>query len=197
MRFIITALLCLFLCTNALAESPLPWVEEEIVMSAIHDVKIKKKQSIHIMSVEEIKEFAFITGEQVELGETMRAITFLETRFGEAGRIGDKGKARGVTQIQISTARFILKELMDINLKFTDLEIKWLLTKNDRLCIIMSKNYLVYLMDKFRNEPGNWSHGVLSYNVGPTGVSKFGIDYDPNNYVDKAKRFIKKERKYD
>jgi hypothetical protein len=177
------------------------WTEELIMMNAIIEVKVDKVESVYMMEPAEMKDFAYEVGKEVNLGETLRALPFLESSFGKSrfgelgGRIGDNGESRGVTQIQIKTAKYILGKLMPYpNIKFSDEEIKMLLTKNDRVCIIMSKYYLVYLMDKFADKEANWSRGLLSYNTGPKMVYRHGTNWDPNNYVAKAKKFIKRER---
>jgi hypothetical protein len=174
--------------------SPVFASENEVVDKAMIEVLVFKRESIEILTPYQIKVYAYQIGAKVNLGETLRAITFLETSFGQAGRVGDNEVARGVTQIQIPTAKFILKNLMGFKRTFSDEEIRMLLTKNDKLCIIMSKHYLVYLMDKFRNEDGPWSTGLLSYNIGPGNASKYGTEFDPNGYLTKAKKFINKER---
>ena len=170
-------------------------IEEKIILDAIIDVKVFKEDSFHLLSQDEILKFAYESGSEYNLGETLRAITFLETKMANHGRVRDGGIARGITQIQIPTAKFILKRLMKIKQQFSDVEIKMLLTYNDKMCIILSKYYLVYLMDRFKNHESNWSHGLLSYNVGPGGVSNTGLSFDPNNYVKRAKIFIKQQRK--
>ena len=168
--------------------------EDIIMFDAIIDVKVFKTDSFNLMQPDEILAFAYESGKEVNFGETLRAITYLETKMGQDNRIGDRGVARGITQIQIPTARFILKKLMKYNTTFSDAEIAMLITYNDKVSIIMSKHYLIYLMDKFKNHEANWSHGLLSYNVGPTGVRNKGLQHDPNNYVKKAKRFIINQR---
>ena len=155
--------------------------EDNLVLRAIIDVKVFNEFSFNVLEPDEILEFAYESGKEYNLGETLRAITYLESGMGRTGRVGDRGVARGITQIQIPTAKFILKKLMKIKQTFSDQEIKKLLTYNDKVCIILSKEYLVYLMDKFKNRDANWSHGLLSYNIGP-------------NYVKKAKKFIIKQR---
>ena len=169
-------------------------LEEKIILNAMIDVKVHKIDSFNLMLPQEILEFAYNSGKENDLGETLRAITYLESGMGRSGRVGDNGKARGITQIQIPTAKFILNKLMGYKQKFSDTEIKMLLTYNDKVCIILSKHYLIYLMNKFKNHDANWSHGLLSYNVGPSGVYNNGLKRDPNNYVKKAKRFIIKQR---
>jgi len=180
---------------NTVTISPKDFTEDEIIQKAIIKVKVDKKESVYLMSPDEIYDYSYECGRSDDLGETLRAIVYLESRFGEGGRIGDHGVARGITQVQIPTAKFILKRLMGFeHTKFTTKEIKMLLTKNDRLCMIMSKIYLVYLMDQFQHKPSHWSHGLLSYNVGIGNVQKHGVVHDPNGYLDKARRFIQKTR---
>lgn len=175
--------------------TPGDWSEEEIMMQAIIDVKVHKKESVYLMEPEEMKDYAYEVGEPVNLGESLRAIIFIESKFGTFGRIGDKGVARGVGQIQRPTAKYILNKLMGYpNIEFSDKDIDNLLTKNDRVSIIMSKHYLVYLMDKFKDAEANWSKGLLSYNTGPGTVRKHGTKHDPNRYLKQAKTFIKRER---
>ncbi len=169
-------------------------IEEKIMLNAFIDVKVHKVDSFDIMQPDEILNFAYESGKEYNLGETLRAITYLESGMGNTGRVGDDGVARGITQIQIPTAKFILKKLMGYEYEFSDVEVAMLLTYNDKVSIILSKHYLVYLMAKFKNHEANWSHGLLSYNVGPTGVKNKGLSFDPNNYVKKAKRFIISQR---
>ena len=190
MKVVITMLMCLLLSAPAFADK----AEDRVIDNAMIDVLIHKKESVQLLNPYQIKVYAYQIGAKVDLGETLRAITFLESRFGQAGRVGDNNVARGITQIQRPTAKFILNRLMGFTHKFSDNEIDKLLTSNDKLCIIMSKCYLVYLMDKFKNKPANWSTGLLSYNVGPGNATKHGTDYDPNNYLHKAKKFINQER---
>lgn len=171
------------------------WSEAEIMMQAIIDVKVHKKESVYLMEPEEMKEYASEVGATVNLGESLPAILYIESKFGTYGRVGDSGVARGVAQIQRPTARYILNKLMGYpNIEFSDDDIDKLLTKNDRVSIIMSKHYLVYLMDKFKDQEANWSRGLLSYNTGPGNVKKHGTSWDPNKYLKQAKTFIKRER---
>jgi len=170
-------------------------LEDRILSTAIADVKIYGRASINTLKTEDMGDFAYLVGKEFNLGETLRAVVYLESKFGTSGRVGDHGKARGVTQIQIPTAKFILKELLKVETRFSDNEIKLLLTYNDKVCIILSKHYLRYLMDRFKNHKANWSHAVLSYNRGPTIVTSHGLNHDPNDYVKKAKQFIAQERK--
>lgn len=168
--------------------------DAKILYDAMIDVRVFDSYSVLELEQDEMMYFAYNNGKKYNLGETLRAIVFLESGFGKTGRIGDNGIARGVTQIQIPTAKFILAKIMNIDFKFTDNQIKKLLTYNDKLSIILSKYYLVYLMDKFKNHESNWSKGLLSYNVGPSGVRKKGLNFDPNGYLKKAKKFIKRQR---
>jgi len=121
-------------------------LEDKIIYDAMIDVRVFNQFSINTLKPDEMMDFAYKTGKEENLGETLRAIVFLESNFGKIGRIGDDGVARGVTQIQIPTAHFILKKLMNIKYRFSDNQIKKLITYNDKVAIIMSKYYLVYLM---------------------------------------------------
>jgi hypothetical protein len=185
---------CVILVSLVLMGSPVFASEDYVVDKAMTEVLVFKRDSIEILNPYQIKVYAYQIGATVNLGETLRAITYLESHFGQTGRIGDKGIARGITQIQIPTAKFILNKLMGFDHKFTDKEIKMLLTSNDKLCIIMSKNYLVYLMNKFKHDEESWQTGLLSYNIGPGNAKRHGTAYDPNGYLTKAKKFINKER---
>ncbi len=169
--------------------------ENYYISKSIIDVIVYNRFNNNIMNKDEMKKFAYQIGSEYNISETINAIIFLETNFGKRGRIGDNGIALGITQIQIPTARFILRKIMNINCYFSDNELKMLLTKNDKLCIIMTKHYLLYLKKKFKNKKLNWSHSLLSYNVGPTKVLHHGLKRDPNKYLKKALQFIKKERK--
>ncbi len=183
-------LIVLLLATSVFAND----LEDKVILNAMIDVKVHKVDSFDIMQPNEILNFAYEEGKEYNLGETLRAITFLESKMGGDGRVGDSGIARGITQIQIPTAKFILKNLMGYKQNFSDIEIEMLITYNDKVSIILSKYYLIYLMKTFKNHEANWSHGVLSYNVGPKGVRTKGLTHDPNNYVKKAKRFIIEQR---
>jgi hypothetical protein len=169
--------------------------EEKIIYDAMIDVRVLDRYSIQELNPDSMMDFAFEVGKSDNLGESLRAIVFLESGFGRAGRIGDHGISRGVTQIQIPTAKFILNKLMNVKYNFSDKEIIKLLTYNDKMSIILSKYYLIYLMDKFKNHTAGWSKGLLSYNVGPSAVREMGLQKDPNDYLNKAKRFIIRKRK--
>lgn len=180
----------------AVASAALTTGERLIIQEAILDVKHHQVVSYNILKPKALAEFAFQTGKPDNIGETLRAFTFLESTFGQTSRVGDHGDSRGCTQISISkTARFILDKLLNIKTKWTDQELEGLYTYNDKVSIIMSKEYLLYLMNKFKYKPANWSHAVLGYNRGPNAVNKDGLTIDPNNYVAKAKKFIKENRK--
>jgi hypothetical protein len=169
-------------------------IEYEIIEREIIKVKVHNEESIFKMTPQMIKIYSYKLGEPENLGETLRAITYLESSFGKTGRVGDSGVARGITQIQIPTAKYILNNIMGFKNKFSDSDIKKLITNNDKISIILSKHYLVYLMKKFKDHDDAWAKGLLSYNTGVRTVLTKGLSHDPNRYLAKAKQFIIQER---
>ena len=90
MRTIIIAyFLITILATNALA-----FAGHKIIYDALIDVKVLNQYSINKLEPEEMLEYAYRVGKDENLGETLRAIVFLETKAGLSGRIGDNGLAR-------------------------------------------------------------------------------------------------------
>ncbi len=164
--------------------------QSRLLTNTINEVRYYKTPSRYIMPPETMADFAYMTGSPDNLGETLRAIVYLETTFGRTGRIGDNGDSLGCTQIKVETARYILEDILSLEEELTDVEVSRLYMYNDKLAIILSKEYLLYLMDRFKHKTANWSHSVLGYNRGPAAVSKDGLTRDPNNYVTKAKKFI-------
>jgi len=105
-------------------------------------------------------------------------------------RKGDKGKAHGIGQMHIPTAKHTLKHFN----KNINQDIKNKLLTDDEYAVKMTVKYYKYLMKKFRYDR---NLAILAYNVGPTKIQKTGLNHDPNNYLKKVlniRKTIIKER---
>lgn len=114
-----------------------------------------------------------------------------ESSFG-INKIGDNGTSFGVLQIKLSTAQDVLQKN---NVELNPNLLKFLLTEYDEFNIIISCLYLKFL-DRICD---SHEESILSYNVGLTNVIKYGLSYDPNNYLNKVKKmneYLRKKGKF-
>jgi len=142
-----------------------------------------------------ILDVAYQQGMMINYPETIQAIAVTETNLGVNGRIGDVNKpigkkSYGVCQIKLSTAKFVLEDILEINPFKYDEQIIVMLMTNDTFNVHLSMLYFEWLMKRFH---GNWRKSVLAYNYGLGNVRKTGLSVDPNHYVDKIVNAIKQQ----
>lgn len=106
----------------------------------------------------------------------------IESSFGMY-KTGDDGKSLGITQIQISTASWLLKKY---KITMSEKNLKYLLLNDDEFCIILSCQYLQWLTKQLK---GDKQKIILAYNRGLTSVKNDGLKVDPNNYLTKFKKY--------
>jgi hypothetical protein len=161
--------------------------EREFVYRSILKVKQHRTYVYDQMGKNEMIYYGKRIGRADDLGNTLAALPGVESSYGKH-RIGDHGKAYGITQMHAPTARYIINNLMDIPVNLTDREIRLLLTYNDKAAMILSKYYMNYLIHNFNKKKRPWRHAVLAYNFGITNVKKYGLSKDPMNYLGKIKK---------
>ena len=121
---------------------------------------------------------------QFGLQDIIPSIIGLESSFG-LFKIGDDGKSLGISQLQFKTVKWLLKKQ---NIEMLDDNLRYLLTFDIEFNIIVSCSYMNYLIKKMK---GDKRKAILSYNVGLTNVRKYGLKYDPNNYLKKFEKYKK------
>jgi hypothetical protein len=146
--------------------------------------------SVSAYTKEQVKnlKLAYIIGKKVGHPEVTQAIILQETLAGKLSRYGDRHlpwgkKSYGVSQIQLDTAKDIIKMHFNHQVFTTDEDIIHALVTNDEFAIHMAAWYFEYLMDFFQ---GDWKKAVLAYNVGLKNVLKHGLNHDPNKYLNKV-----------
>ena len=112
------------------------------------------------------------------------AISGIESSFGLYKK-GDDGKSLGICQMQVKTAKWILEKY---KIKMTDKNLKYLLKNDDEFCIILSCQYLSWILKQFK---GDKNKTILAYNRGITNVKKDGLKIDPQKYLTKFKKYEK------
>ena len=95
----------------------------------------------------------------------------------------------GIMQIEFRTAKWMVEQYdlyAHVNLSDEAILDKLMYSKGFNIYIAnMYFKHLVQLFD------GDIAFAILAYNVGPTNVMKFGLDYDPNNYLNKVNSYLK------
>lgn len=115
--------------------------------------------------------------------QIMPAICMVETE------LGDNIKNRssfGIMQLNYVTSKWILEQ----NDKKVPKNLKKLLKKDHDYNIIISCIYFKYLLIETK---GDIDKAILAYNVGINKVKKFGLRHDPNNYLRKVKKHIRRK----
>lgn len=105
-------------------------------------------------------------------------------------KVGDDNTSFGILQIKLSTARWHLEKN---GIKLSDESLKYLLINDNKYSIMLACSYFNYLL---KQNGGDYSKAVLSYNVGLSKVRKYGLLFDPNNYLvkfNKNYKLIKRE----
>lgn len=141
---------------------------------------------------------AYEEGKKIGYPETIQAILWQETKAGSYGKIdgiiiGDSKSSRksyGVLQVQLRTAREVLKKYPHLGTFGTDAELLYRLLKDDRFNIRIGAHYFKNLIERFGENPSGWNRAVLAYNVGPSNVLKCGLSFDPNAYLPSVKNHI-------
>lgn len=156
-----------------------------LLTSPLSAQKLSKSQ-IKILSM------AYTEGKRIGYPETIQAIIYLES---SAGRYKQNlsDPSYGVGHMKVETAKHILKKHFNHS-GFSDDEIPGMLKKYDRFAIYLTclyfKSSINYFGKRYRTKV--WSRSVLSYNCGVSGVHENGLSNDPNNYVKRINRIIKK-----
>ena len=127
-------------------------------------------------------------GQEYGWPETAQTIIMQETLAGHLTKYGDQDaafgrKSYGLAQMQLDTAKFIIKRHFGHPVFSCDEEIIVTLVTNDRFAIHLAMWYFEYLLDMFN---GNWKKALLAYNVGPGNVLRKGFSHDPNDYLAKS-----------
>jgi hypothetical protein len=129
---------------------------------------------------------AYIEGTNIDKPEIIQAILLNESVAGRYGPVGDthfKSKYKrsyGPMQIRFTTGRELVRERYGHSMNDEDL--LYHLTHNDTWNIHLARLYY----QKMRRMTKSWQHALLAYNVGIGNVLKYGLSYDPNNYVNRA-----------
>jgi soluble lytic murein transglycosylase len=110
--------------------------------------------------------------------KTVKGVLMQETLAGKLGRIGDDGRSFGVMQVQLATAKFMIKKKL-FNFYGTDKQLAQALRYDDDFNIMVGSRYIKYLIGYYH---GDIKKAVLAYNVGPGNVNKHGLKFDPNHY---------------
>lgn len=134
-------------------------------------------------------------GKEYGWPETAQVIIMQETLAGHLTKYGDRKaafgkKSYGIAQMQLNTAKFIIKKHFGHKVFSCDEEIITTLVTNDKFAIHLAMWYFKYLMNMF---DGNWKKAILAYNVGPGNVQKYGFKHDPNKYLKKCIWRLKNE----
>lgn len=134
-----------------------------------------------------IMDVARIEGSVIGWPETIQAIQVVESSCG-VNKYGPKGndlsnRYFGSSQMKVSTARYVLETIRKDPKTYSNEQIMIRLLINDVWAIQLSRDYFMYLMDKFKHHPEPWKHAVLAYNRGPGTVKKYGLKKDPYGYV--------------
>lgn len=143
----------------------------------------------------ELLNLAYQEGKKIGQPELLQIIMMNETVVGRWGRYGDdhfrdwKMHCFGVMQIQFNTARLFVNKFTSY--KLNDKELVRRLRFDDAFCIEIAGIYAKWLLDF---NAGDLHKTILSYNVGPGNVRKYGLSFDPNKYLKRAmlnlKRYI-------
>lgn len=140
-------------------------------------------------------------GQEINFPETIQAIALQETLAGHLGRLGDKQfkdwrkRSYGIMQVRFVTAKWILHQKFGSHI-YTDAGLLHNLTHNDQFNIFVARIYWQYLYNQFRGHKLRWTKAVLAYNAGIGNVLKYGLSFDPNNYVKNIHKRIKSLRRH-
>lgn len=137
----------------------------------------------------ELLNLAYEVGKSLPHPELLQVIMMNETVAGRWGRHGDKNfknwkkQSYGIMQVQLYTAKLVLRALPEYKFK-DDRELRIRLQYDD---LFNLKVACVFVKDLLAFNKGDYFKTILSYNVGPGNVRKFGFSFDPNGYVKKAR----------
>jgi len=147
-------------------------------------------------------------GKLIGFPETMQAILLQETNGGRVRKTPSKSKntfeqkSFGVMQIQPETAKFIMVNILGQDeSKIPPMhELKLLLKNNDNFSIHLATLYFKYLYDMYVDR-GNvsgvaWRKALLAYNVGPGTLNEYGMNFDPNDYLNGIRDHLKILKEY-
>jgi len=139
-------------------------------------------------------------GMEAQFPETIQAIALQESLAGALGRHGDKHfkdwrkRSYGIMQVRFTTAKWILHRKFGSHV-YTDDVLLYNLTYNDKFNIFVARIYWQYLYNQFRDHNMRWTKAVLAYNVGIGNVLKYGLSFDPNNYIKNIHKRLKQLRR--
>lgn len=137
--------------------------------------------------------------------ETMQAILRQETGVGKYKTPKHVEKlewaAFGIMQIQPTTARWVLVELMGArDIPKDDNMLKVKLQVDPAFSIHIASVYFHHLYNLYLNKGfstgASWRYAVLAYNIGPTKLANMNYDYDPNGYLNHIRDKLKIVRAY-
>ena len=154
-----------------------------VPISSFGGVVLSKNQQL-------ILQKAYNAGTLVGWPLTMEAIVFQESSLGKY-RIGDDGKSLGLANVQVQTARIIIKQNPWLPQYTTNYSIARALLHNDEINLLIASIYFRNCYNQFKN----WERATICYNAGPTMAasipdSKLGTF----PYVEALRRRIKEIR---
>jgi hypothetical protein len=130
----------------------------------------------------ELLDYAYKEGNKIGYGNTITGMLRQESDVGRFGKYHDNGTSFGVMCIKVGTAKDMLS-----GENLTDEIIKQRLIEDDYFNIRVAVLYVKYLLEYFDND---LERAILAYNVGMGRVSKFGLKFNPNNYIVNVRKRI-------
>jgi hypothetical protein len=148
-----------------------------------------------------VLDLARAEGWEAQFPETLQALALQESLAGKLGRLGDKHykdwrkRSYGVMQVRFTTAKWILHRKFGHHI-YLDGVLLHRLTYDDKFNIFVARIYWEYLYNQFRGHKLRWSKAVLAYNAGIGNVMKYGLSFDPNNYLMHIKQRLRALRRH-
>ena len=112
---------------------------------------------------------AYNAGTLVGWPLTMEAIVWQESSLGKY-RIGDDGKSLGLANVQVQTARIIIKQNSWLPQYTTNYSIARALLHNDEINLLIASIYFRNCYNQFKN----WPQALICYNGGPQTATNWG-----------------------
>jgi len=179
---------------------------KETVPNSIKDLTAPSIKAIY--TFHDLMKLSHQYGELIGFPETMQAILLQETNGGRVRKTSSKSRNRfesasyGVMQIQPDTARYIMVTILGQDEKKIppEHELKLLLRNNDNFSIHLATLYFKHLYDMYIKS-GNlsgvaWRKALLAYNVGPGTLKEYGMNFDPNDYINGIRDHLKILKEY-
>lgn len=184
---LIIALLLIF-CSSSISYSN-PYDVEDFKEININTTEYQYYELIHI---------AKQSGIQIGFPDTIPAILLQETNGGKNQK--SKQSVFGVMQMKVSTAKYIMSDILNYDNIPSNKTIKHILTNDDKFAIYLAAVYFKYLYDMFidrGNSPAiSWRLAVLSYNAGPSAIATKGKVNNSHRYISGINKNIKIIKSY-